>query len=80
MKDTGGSAFPKQPIWRTPAGTEVTMEQSGMTLRDYFAASVASGMLHSYETCGSQMAATQLTEIATDAYSLADAMLTERAK
>jgi hypothetical protein len=35
---TGGSAFPKQPIWRTPDGMEITMDQGGMTLRDYFIA------------------------------------------
>jgi hypothetical protein len=62
MKDDGGSAFPN------PAYCE-----SGMTLRDYFAAKAMQGMLA--EDCDYVW-----TSLAAAAYECADAMLKERVK
>jgi hypothetical protein len=65
MKDTGGPAFP-------------TMEDDGMTLRDYFAAKATQSLMHTQYadmTYEGESAA-----MAFEAYRLADAMLAERSK
>ena len=36
-ENTGGSAFPAQPILKMPHDVQMVTEQGGMTLRDYFA-------------------------------------------
>ena len=80
IKDTGGPAFPgKQKallIKRQHADivNEYDIEQNGMTLRDYFAASfVTSGNVFKNLSSGSTT-----DEVAAQAYALADAMLEAR--
>lgn len=68
--NTGGSAFPAQPIFRYPDGTEIGTVQGGMTLRDYFAAAALKGMLI--------QGMTEETGVAHFAYLYADAMLKTR--
>ncbi len=63
-KDNGGPAFP------TEYGAV-----SGMTLRDYFAAKAMQGML-----AAPVLASSDQFMLARDAYTVADAMLLERAK
>jgi len=68
--NTGGPAFPRAPFEYIDNGSGLdwaVSEQSGMTLRDYFAAKAMQMMAgHSFE------------RIAEDAYKLADAMLKAR--
>ena len=78
MKNDGGPAFPT-PHQERDGDTYATIHESGMSLRDYFAAH-APAVPHDYETkhliCGwthSQIAAHWANEYA-------DAMLKERAK
>jgi hypothetical protein len=62
---TGGPAFPAHENWRI---------DSGMTLRDYFAASfITSGVVFKNLSSGSTT-----DEVAAQAYELADAMLKAR--
>lgn len=70
-KDNGGPAFPqlKKDQWGNYHGSE------GMTLRDYLAAKAMQGF-----AAAPDMAGTPVTDVARQAYSLADAMLAERAK
>lgn len=76
---TGGSAFPLE-------GSSKRNAQSGMTLRDYFAAKAMQGMFANDEllTRYGVMAGENLVDpeflVSAAAYSLADAMLKERAK
>jgi hypothetical protein len=65
---TGGPAFPQTEVDRD--GLAVT-HQTGMTLRDYFAAKAMQGLLVGTKT-GSA------TVLATDSYKIADAMLKAR--
>ncbi len=68
--ETGGPAFPTD-------GFKFSLEhgdhQSGMTLRDYFAAKVMQGF-----AADPNMAGTPVIEIANQAYAAADAMLKAR--
>jgi hypothetical protein len=67
MKD-GGAAFPVVYV-------SEKMGSNGMTLRDWFAGQAVVGLLaHRSEAVGSH------TEMAAQAYYLADAMLAERGK
>jgi hypothetical protein len=68
-RDTGGPAFPV--MWHNDAAAP----DAGMTLRDYFAATALQGML----SCDfqPQRGADMLAQ---DAYTMADAMLAERAR
>ena len=59
--ETGGAAFPH---------VSTHMDRTGMTLRDYFAGQVISGLLEVFSP----------HEAAAMAYSQADAMIAERAK
>lgn len=68
MLHTGGPAF--------PTGTGVTPYNSGMTLRDYFAAKALQAMLSSPH-CPMHV---KESELAMQAYSTADAMLEAREK
>ena len=63
MKDTGGSAFPVKTAM-------FDCTQSGMTLRDYFAAKAMHALLTRRPLSGG--------EVAGDAYIIADAMLKAR--
>jgi hypothetical protein len=62
MKDTGGPAFPVKTAM-------FDCTQSGMTLRDYFAAKAMQGLMD---------AAMPMPEIAQAAYQMADDMLKAR--
>lgn len=72
-KDTGGPAFPRPAVFTEVHGL-ASVEQDGMTMRDYFAAKAMQGMLanqHPYQASDEHM-------FARDAYVLADAMLKAR--
>ena len=67
IRDGGGPAFPTK-------ATSATFASSGMTLRDYFAASfITSGVVFKNLSSGSTT-----DEVAAQAYALADAMLKAR--
>lgn len=67
IRDGGGPAFPTE-------ATSATFASSGMTLRDYFAASfITSGVVFKTLSSGSTT-----DEVAAQAYALADAMLKAR--
>jgi len=86
-KDTGGPAFPdmrRLELLRSvnigAAEKEaIYCESSGMTLRDYFAAKVAAGLL-AHPDCGEVGPGheTRTNCVATEAYAVADAMLKAR--
>lgn len=67
MKD-GGPAFPAHENWRI---------ESGMSLRDYFAAKAMAMMLHSEIR---KDAWANVEAVASDSYKMADAMLEARKK
>ena len=76
-KDNGGPVFPNEGGHKFLSGDEVrkTLPHPGMTLRDYFAAKVISGI------CASGPAPSwDNAMLAKEAYKLADAMLAERYK
>lgn len=75
-KETGGFAFPTAGKYARDGEVELSEpDYPGMTLRDYFAAKAMQGML----SCSIQRQSD--TEMfARDAYTIADAMLKERAK
>lgn len=71
-KETGGSAFPTNP-------TFYVHECDGMTLRDYFAAKAMSGIFSS----GTKLSigpshSSEMDNLATGCYLMADAMLKAR--
>ena len=76
MSDDGGPAFPRpSTVWNLPDGRQTgTEDQTGMSLRDWFAGQALAGMLADPEVD----ARTGLIAIA--AYQIADAMLKERSK
>lgn len=73
-KDNGGPAFPASEV-TDHNGDIVTYAESGMTLRDYFAAKAMQGYCAHEDSINSHF-----DSLASDAYELADAMLEERAK
>lgn len=76
MRD-GGPAFPCDPFIASKPGHESVAKRlaEGMSLRDYFAARAMQGMINSqaYEDGGWEQ-----SDIAKQAYELADAMLRTR--
>lgn len=73
---TGGPAFPE--LGNVGCNSDWQSE-SGMTLRDYFAAKALSGWLASYpESCTHPIVAGNADEVAKHSYMLADAMLRAR--
>lgn len=74
--DNGGPAFPCEGGNKFISGKEIrrTLPSSGMDLRDYFAAKAMQGLL----TSGGDFE--KFSHLATDAYSIADAMLAQRTK
>jgi hypothetical protein len=75
-KNTGGPAFPRAPFTYIDGSNGLdwaVREQSGMTLRDYFAAKAMQGMYTS-ETFPTGL----IADTATEAYQMADAMLKAR--
>jgi len=69
----GGPAFPAQPMHKFPDGAIISLNQGGMTLRDYFAGQALAGMLTRKESDGWTN-----REVAGDGYSYADAILASR--
>jgi hypothetical protein len=75
--NTGGPAFPRAPfeyIDNSSGLDWAVREQSGMTLRDYFAAKAMQGMVNYGPWSDNQ----DRMQIAECAYKLADAMLNAR--
>ena len=69
--ETGGPAFPR-PFHETVDGN-FSIAQTGMTLRDYFAAKALNGLLAADEECGFK------PDVAAEcAYRFADAMIAAR--
>lgn len=68
MNELGGPAFPTKEY----IGHDVTHYKTGMTLRDYFAASALQGIMACSETLGN------LDDFAKWSYQAADAMLEAR--
>ena len=78
-KETGGAAFASsgRAFDRNPGGREYSINMDGgMTLRDYFAAKAMQGLIIKF----SGTAGYTSVHIATDAYTIADAMIKERDK
>ena len=69
-KETGGPAFPRPAVFTKTHGL-ASVEQDGMTLRDYFAAKAMQEMVNEYD---------DFDFMAQTAYAMADAMLKERNK
>ncbi len=62
-----------------PNSTSICTTQSGMTLRDYFAAAAMQGLIEAESFPGHIFGRNDVTEsIARTSYNLADAMLAER--
>lgn len=76
-KNNGGPAFPRP---KSPKGeytdSEVPCAQTGMSLRDYFAAKAMQSVIEKSSIRTSEM----IESAAIAAYGIADAMLAERAK
>lgn len=79
-KDDGGSAFPESVRSTDLAGNPIAIIKNGMTLRDYFAAAALTGTLASGHRSGAEYGFMTNSNIAEQMYSIADAMLKERAK
>ena len=76
----GGPAFPAQPMHKFPDGAIISLNQGGMTLRDYFAAQALAGVLSSGDVdiktiVSNKLAAASFTQ---SCYIIADAMLAAR--
>ncbi|HCR0980455.1 hypothetical protein N8Q59_20115 [Enterobacter hormaechei subsp. oharae] len=68
-QNNGGAAFPGFDYYRSKP---LPAEAQGMTLRDYFAAKAMQGIISSECNYGA------FSDLASDAYSIADAMLRAR--
>lgn len=82
-KKTGGPAFPgKICIGHEPLSESPMYEHSkGMTLRDYFAGQALTGMFaHSSDDWHNVAKAKAMTDVAIEAYHVADLMIKERTK
>ena len=75
-KETGGPAFPLPAEWNGPELINYT--QTGMTLRDYFAAKAMQSLLTATAAFGSKIQSPSFEEIPGCAYEMADAMLEAR--
>jgi hypothetical protein len=69
----GGPAFPQNTV-------RSTLVEQGMSLRDYFAGQVLAGWGETYHRITDRSSNYGAREIARTAYSIADALLTEREK
>lgn len=79
-KDTGGPAFPIQEQMQPEVHTGwFSPGQAGMSLRDYFAGQALTGLCAAVDDY-SPSRLLDMEGFAVDAYSMADAMLAERAK
>ncbi len=72
-KNDGGPAYP-MISWKTPDGMVTMQHSEGMTLRDWFAGQALAGMTTRQSFHAIEDAA------ATQAYAMADAMISERDK
>ena len=75
--DSGGPAFPLHPDFAPRYGFRMADSDSGMTLRDYFAAK-ALPCVPGFQD--ESKPGTWAEQMAAECYELADAMLKERAK
>lgn len=76
-KHNGGPAFPFGQICETTGQPVNGFYDTGMTLRDYFAAKAMQGLLSGFYRDTSKY---NFSELPTESYSIADAMLSERNK
>ncbi len=75
----GGPAFP-QEIETRQEGRDGTRIRGGMSLRDYFAAKAMQGLVERLRPPTEHGTPVSMEMVSADAYAMADAMLTERAK
>lgn len=76
-RDDGGSAFPLAASAQgVPGGVAYTMQQSGMSLRDWFAGQALAGLVSKYNINKPE----DFQIVAETSLRFADAMLAERAK
>jgi len=76
MKDTSGAAFPMNWVKQEAPNLNLILEQRGMTLRDYAAIKAMQAFIDPKEW---QSTVGQISsEVAFNAYAMADAMLEER--
>ena len=75
---TGGPAFPRPAVFTQTHGL-TSVEQDGMTLRDYFAAKAMQSLISSCDV-SKQGYSTELDRRAVQAYLTADAMLKARSQ
>jgi hypothetical protein len=84
MANDGGPAFARSGFAPQGVGYEdcgITDDQTGMTLRDYFAAKAMNGILSDPEVdCGEGQIVKFAAQIAKVSYQYADAMLEARSK
>ncbi len=74
-KETGGAAFPGNQEREKAEGGHYIKHDTGMTLRDYFAAKAMQGM-----SANPEVGFIDISAAANEAYKMADAMLKERDK
>lgn len=79
--NTGGPAFPFVQ-WRSPDGMYSVQQDAGMTLRDWFAGQALPQVMAIYAVANGHMIGTDHfpRNCAAHAYTMADAMITEREK
>lgn len=77
--EDGGYAFPMPPGLE-PRVDQVTHYNEGMTLRDYFAAQAMQAYFGYIATTQAGIVSKHYLEVATEAYNVADAMISARAK
>lgn len=78
-KETGGPAFPHEYDRSDNVGGTYREVESGLTIRDYFAAKALSGWLASYpESSSHPIVAGNADVVAKHSYMMADAMLKAR--
>jgi hypothetical protein len=77
QKNDGGAAFPQHGWSRDPEANKYMQDKGGMSLRDYFAAQALT-TIPAYS--GDDVNTWAPDDFARHAYSIADAMLAERAK
>lgn len=75
----GGPAFPVKTFSVDTFGTPIlSVDEQGMTLRDYFAAKAMQGLLSQPLSDGAEWEENYLEIIATESYKMADEMLKAR--
>lgn len=79
-KETGGNAFPYSGVHSFQGRGGITVDDRGMSLRDYFAAKAMQAIVRRYDghSFGGGSESPQYKELSDDAYCIADAMLKAR--